>query len=97
MVGTHLGNQVRVANDGPHEEAVVCHFGAHLHTGRTQVEVHFVVGARDGGQGKVAHAVELQLEGERRLQVAVDPVLLKLHRGISRVDRVENQTATVTD
>lgn len=71
-----------MADDGPHEEAVVRHLGAHLHTGRAQVQVHFVVGARDGSQGKVAHAVELQLEGQRRLQVAVDPVLLKLHRSI---------------
>lgn len=83
-MGTHLGNQVRVADDGPDEEAVVRHLSAHLHTGRTQVEVHFVVGAWDGCQGKVAHAVELQLEGECWLQVAVDPVLLKLHRSISK-------------
>lgn len=71
-----------MANDGPHEEAVVRHLGAHFHAGCAQVQVHFVIGARDCGQSKVAHAVELQLEGERRLQVAVDPVLLKLHRSI---------------
>lgn len=82
LAGTHLGDQVRVADDGPHKEAVVRHLGAHLHTGCTQIQVHFVVGARDSSQGKVAHAVELQLEGERWLQVAVDPVLLELHRSI---------------
>lgn len=48
-----------MADDGTHEEAVVRHFCARLHTGGAQVKVHLVVGAGDGGQGKVPHAVEL--------------------------------------
>lgn len=58
----HLRDQIRVADNGPHKETVVCNLCAHFHTGCTQVQVHLVVGARDGGQGKIAHAVELQLE-----------------------------------
>lgn len=75
---SHLSDQVRVADDGPHKEAVVGDLGAHLHPGGAQVQVHLVVGARDGRQGEVAHAIELQLESQRWLQVAVDPVLLEL-------------------
>lgn len=76
-----------MADDGAHEEAVVRHLSANLHTGRTQVQVHLVVGARDGSQGKVAHAVELQLEGERRFKVPIDPVLLKLHSRVESGER----------
>lgn len=43
-----------------------------------EVEVHAVVGNRNGLQVKVLHAVDLQLEGQGRLQVAVDAVLGKL-------------------
>lgn len=67
-----------MADDGAHEEAVVRYLGAHLHAGGAQVQVHLVVGARDGGERKVPHAVQFQLEGQRRLQVPVDPVLFEL-------------------
>ncbi len=40
--------------------------------------MHAVVGDGDGLEVEVAHAVDLELEGERRLQVAVDPVLDEL-------------------
>lgn len=75
---SNLCDQIRVADDGPHEETVVRNLCAHLHTGSTQVQVHLVVGTRHGGEGKVPHAIELQLERQRRLQMAIDPVLLKL-------------------
>ena len=67
-----------MADDGAHEEAVVGDLDAHLHARGAQVQVHLVVGAGNGGQVEVAHAVELQLEGQRWLQVSVDAVLLKL-------------------
>lgn len=67
-----------MADDGPHKEAVVRHLCARLHPGGTQVQVHLVIGAGDGGQGKVAHAVELQLKGQGRLQVPVNTILLEL-------------------
>lgn len=37
QVAPNLGDQVRVADDGPHKEAVVCDLSAHLHTGSSQV------------------------------------------------------------
>ena len=40
--------------------------------------MHAVVCDRDELEVKVAHPVDLELEGERWLQVAVDPVLLEL-------------------
>ena len=69
-----------MTNDRSDEEAVVCNFSTHRHTGSTEIQVHLVVGTGDGGQGKVAHAVELQLKGQRWFQVTVDPVLLKLQK-----------------
>lgn len=74
----YLGDEVWVADDGAHKEAVVCDLGAHLHAGGAQVQVHLVIGTRDGGERKVAHAVQFQLEGQRWLQVPVDPILFKL-------------------
>lgn len=67
-----------MADDGAHEETVVRDLGAHLHAGGAQIQVHLVVGARDGGERKVAHAVQFQLEGQRRLQVPVDPIFFEL-------------------
>lgn len=81
-----LGDEVRVAHYGTDEEAVVGGLGACLHLGSPQVEVHLVIGAGNGHQVEVAHAAQLQLEGQRRLQVPVDAVLCKLaqHRGVSK-------------
>jgi len=56
---THLGNQIRMPDDSPHEEPVVCHFCSHFNFGCSQVEVHFVVGTRDGSEIKVPHTVQL--------------------------------------
>lgn len=67
-----------MAYDGPNKEAVVGDLGALLHTGGAQVQVHLVVGTGQRLQVEVAHAVELQLKGQRRLQVPVDTVLLEL-------------------
>ena len=69
-----------MADDGPDKEAVVRDLCAYFHSRGPQVQVHLVVGTGDGGQGKVAHAVELQLKGQRWFQVTVDPVLLKLQK-----------------
>lgn len=46
---SYLCDQVWVADDGSHKEAVVCNLCAHLHTGCTEVKVHLVVGTRNGG------------------------------------------------
>lgn len=62
------------------KETIIGDLCAHLHTGCTQVKMHFVIGTWDGSERKIAHAVELQLECECRLQVPIDPVLLKLFR-----------------
>lgn len=75
---SHLGDKVRVSDDGAHEEAIVRDLCPRLHAGGAQVQVHLVVGAGHGPQGEVTHAVQLQLEGQRRLQVSVDAILLKL-------------------
>ena len=50
--------------------------------GLAEVEVHAVVGDGDGLEVEVPHAVDLELEGQRRLQVPVDAVLreLKTHK-----------------
>lgn len=65
-------------HNGADEEAIVGGLGARLHFGCPQVEVHLVVGTGDGCQVEVAHAAQLQLEGQRRLQVPIDAVLCKL-------------------
>lgn len=59
---SHLCDQIWMADNGSHEEPVVRNLRAHFHARRTQVQVHLVVGTRDGRQGKITHAVELQLE-----------------------------------
>jgi hypothetical protein len=64
-----------VPDDGTDEKPVVCHFRPFLHLGGTQVKVHLVVGAGHSGQVKVTHPTELQLEGQGRLQVAVNAIL----------------------
>ena len=84
----YLCDEVRVADDGSDEEAVIGDLGTFLHTGGAQVQVHFVVGTGHGCQVKVTHAVQLQLEGQSRLQVPVDTVLLELgERGRVGVER----------
>lgn len=45
---SYLRDQIRVADNGSHKETVVRNLCAHLHAGCTQVQVHLVVGARDG-------------------------------------------------
>lgn len=87
----YLGDEIGVADDGSDEEAVVGDLGALLHAGGPQVQVHLVVGAGDGGQGEVPHAVQLQLEGQSRLQVPVDPILLELHTHTHTSKREDGQ------
>lgn len=48
--------------------------------------MHLVVGTGHSGQVKVAHPAQLQLEGQGRLQVAINPVFCKL---IPRSEREE--------
>ena len=67
-----------MADNSSDEKAVVGDLGAGLDTGAPQVQVHLVVGTGNGLQVKVPHAVQLQLEGQSRLQVPVDAVLLEL-------------------
>lgn len=80
----NLGDQVRVPDDDPDEEPVVCDLCALLHSGSTQVQVHLVVGTGQGGHVKVSQPAELQLEGQGWLQVTVDAIFCKL-----RADRGE--------
>lgn len=75
-----LCDEIRVADDSADEEAVVSHFSTLLNTGSTQIQVHLVVGTGDGCQVKVSHSVELQLEGQRWLQITVNTILLELSR-----------------
>lgn len=75
---THLGNQIRMPYDSPHEEPVVRHFCSHFNFSCSQVEMHFVVGTWNGGEIKVSHSVQLQLKSQSWLQVTVNPVFLKL-------------------
>lgn len=75
---SHLCDQIGVADNGSHKETVVGNLRAHFHTRCAQVQVHLVVGTWDGGQGKITHAVELQLESQRWFQMTIDPVFLKL-------------------
>lgn len=75
---THLGNQVGMPYDSPHEEAVVCHLCSYFHFRCSQVEVHLMVGTWDGSEVEVSHPVQLQLESQSWLQMPVDPIFFKL-------------------
>lgn len=77
----NLCNEIRVADDGSYKETVVCDLGPLLHPSRAEIKLHLVVGARNGSQVKVPHAVELQLEGQSRLQIAINTILLELRSG----------------
>ena len=76
----NLCNEIRVPDDGPHEEAVVVDFRAVLHFRRPEVNVQPVVARRDGHQVEISHPVQLKLEGERRLQMPVYSVFLELKK-----------------
>lgn len=67
-----------MADNGSHKETVVRNLCAHFHTCCAQVQMHLVVGTWDGSQGKITHAVELQLESQCWFQMTIDPVFLKL-------------------
>lgn len=54
---TDLSNEIRVSNNGPYEEAVVCDLSPLLHAGCAQVKVHLVVFTGNGRQVKVLHAI----------------------------------------
>ena len=69
-----------MSDDGADEEPVVHHLGSLLDLGRAEVDVEPVVVGGDRLEVEVAHAVEFELEGERRLQVPVDAVLVELNR-----------------
>lgn len=78
--------------DGSDEEPVVSHLQPFLHLGGSQVKMHLMVGTGHGRQVKVAHPAQLQLEGQGRLQVAVNPVFCKLQAG----QREDSPFVTVT-
>ena len=59
---THLGDQIRMPDDCTDKEPVVCHFCAHFHLGRPEIQVHLVIGTWDGRKVKISHPVQLQLE-----------------------------------
>ena len=71
-------DEVGMPNDGPDEEPVVRDLPAPVDLGPPEVEVHLVVGDRDGVQVIVLQPVQLQLEGECRLEVPEDHVLLEV-------------------
>jgi len=64
--------------NGPHKEPVVCHFCSYFNFSCSQVEMHFMVGTWNGSEVKVPHSVQLQLESQSWLQMAVDSVFFKL-------------------
>lgn len=77
----NLRNEIRVADNGSYEESVVCDLSPLLYPGRAEIKLHLVVAARHGRQVKVPHAVELQLESQSRLQIAINTILLELRSG----------------
>jgi len=83
-----------VAYDGTDKEAVVGDLCPLLDARGSQVQVHLVVGAGHGRQVEVPHAVQLQLEGQRRLQVTVDAVLLELSTAVAYNDDNNNNNNT---
>lgn len=75
---THLGDQVRVSHNSAHKEPVVCDLLTLGDLGLAKVEVHLVVGGGHVDQVEVAQSVDLQLEGQAGLQVAVDLIFTEL-------------------
>ena len=73
-----------MTDDGPYEEAMVGHSLTSCHFSRAQVQVHPVVLAGEGADVKVAQPIDLQLEGQGGLQMAVDGVFLKPTPGSER-------------
>lgn len=76
-----LCNEIRVADNGSDEESVVCDLSPLLYPSRAKIKLHLMVGARNSRQVKVPHAVEFQLEGQSRLQIAINTILLELRGG----------------
>ena len=67
-----------MSHNGTHKEPVVSDLLTLGNLGLSEVEMHLVVGSGHVDQVKVAQAVDLQLEGQTRLQVTVDLILTKL-------------------
>lgn len=55
---THLGDQIRMSDDCTDKEPVVCHFCAHFHLGCPKIQVHLVIGTRNGSKIKISHPVQ---------------------------------------
>ena len=78
---THLGDQVRVSHNSAYKEPVVRDLLTLGDLGLAQVEVHLIVGGGHVDQVEVAQSIDLQLEGQAGLQVAVDLIFTELkHR-----------------
>ena len=84
LVGGLLGDEVRVADDAAGEHAVVGDLEALGALGLAQVEVDLQVARRNELEVEGAQAVDLELEGEARLQVPVDLVLVEAVAGSVR-------------
>ena len=81
---THLGDQVRVSHNSTHKEPVVRDLLTLGDLGLAQVEVHLIVGSGHVDQVEVAQSIDLQLEGQARLQVAVDLIFTELKHTTAR-------------
>lgn len=89
----YLGDEVRVADDGSDEKAVVGDLSALLDAGSPEVQVHLMVSTGYSGQGEVPHTAQLQLEGQSWLQVPVDLILLELHTHTKSHKRLDTNMA----
>ena len=68
-----------MSDDAAYEEPEVGDLDARVHLLRfAQVEMHAVVGNRNEFEVEVFHAIDFELESQRRLQVSVDTILLEL-------------------
>ena len=66
-----------MADDGAHEEPKVRDLlSRRQHFGLAEIKVHLPGGGGNGLHVVVAQAVDLELEGQRRLQMAVDLILV---------------------
>ena len=62
--------------------------------------MHLVIGYRNSFQVKVLHAIDLKLEGERRLQMTIDTIFCELQRQEQvalNIKRVYNETGQMAN
>ena len=73
-----------MSDDRSHEKAMIHDLSPLLDLRRAEVDVQAVVVRGHGFEVEVAHAIEFQLEGERRFQVPVYPILVELKQVVNQ-------------